>query len=164
TGKRPRSIAARSGSPEACRTRRARRSSNDGLRVLPDGRERRGDQGDLERAELYRSVGDRRNEGNSLRWLSHILWCPGRTREARPAGWRAVDLLETLPPGRELAMAYANLASLYLAASRGADAAEWARRALDLARSVSAILRTLGARTRGEASAQAKEIGLLPQD
>ena len=75
-----------------------------------------------------------------------------------------MELLETLPPGRELAMAYANLASLYLAASRGADAAEWARRALDLARSVSAILRTLGARTRGEASAQAKEIGLLPQD
>jgi hypothetical protein len=51
TGKRPRSIAARSGSPEACRRRRARRSSDDGLRVLPDGRERRADRGDLEHAE-----------------------------------------------------------------------------------------------------------------
>jgi DNA-binding CsgD family transcriptional regulator len=41
-------------------------------------------------------------------------------------------LLETLPAGRELAMAYANLASNCLAAQRSEEAAGWAARALAL--------------------------------
>ena len=86
--------------------------------------------------DLYRSAGDRLNEGKALRWLSYILWCPGRTEESRRAGWEAVQLLEPLPPGRELAMAYSNLAHLYLAACRGGEGVKWARRALELARSV----------------------------
>jgi ATP/maltotriose-dependent transcriptional regulator MalT len=85
---------------------------------------------------LYRSVGDRLNEGKALRWLSYILWCPGRTAESARAAWQAVELLQTLPPGGELAMAYSNLATSYLSASRGKEAAEWAARALELARSI----------------------------
>jgi DNA-binding CsgD family transcriptional regulator/tetratricopeptide (TPR) repeat protein len=85
---------------------------------------------------LYRSVGDRLNEGKALRWLSYILWCPGRTAESAQAARQAVELLQTLPPGRELALAYSNLATSYLSASRTAEAAEWATRALDLARSI----------------------------
>jgi DNA-binding CsgD family transcriptional regulator/tetratricopeptide (TPR) repeat protein len=60
--------------------------------------------------ECYRELGDRRREGDSLRSLSEILWCPGRVAESERAGREAVAVLEELPPGRELAMAYSNLA------------------------------------------------------
>jgi len=86
--------------------------------------------------ELYRASGDRLNEGRSLWWLSYILWCPGRTTESARAAWAAVELLETLPPGSELAMAYGNLSNTYLTQGRHAEAAEWGRRALELARRV----------------------------
>ena len=62
--------------------------------------------------ECYRELGDRRREGDSLRSLSEILWCPGRIAESQRAGREAVAVLEELPPGRELAMAYSNLANL----------------------------------------------------
>ena len=90
--------------------------------------------------ECYRELGDRRREGDSLRSLSEILWCPGRIGESHRAGREAVDVLEELPPGRELAMAYSNLAGF-----------EWdaamSRRALELAERVDdteIVVRALG--------------------
>jgi DNA-binding CsgD family transcriptional regulator/tetratricopeptide (TPR) repeat protein len=56
--------------------------------------------------ELRRRLGQRQEEGEALSWLSEILWCPGRTRESQQAREEAVALLETLPPGRELAKAW----------------------------------------------------------
>src|SRR5438552_5510431 len=56
--------------------------------------------------ELRRELGQRLEEGESLTWLSTILWCPGRTADSVRAARQAVALLETLPPGRELANAY----------------------------------------------------------
>lgn len=76
--------------------------------------------------ESYRELGDRRREGDSLRSLSQILWCPGRIAESRRAGRDAVAVLEELPPGRELAMAYSNLGGRV-------DDAAMSRRALELA-------------------------------
>jgi DNA-binding CsgD family transcriptional regulator len=82
---------------------------------------------------LRRQLGDRLQEGDSLRWLSQILWCPGGTVESESAAREAVALLEALPPGRELAMAYANLADTCLCAARSEEAARWAGLALELA-------------------------------
>ncbi|MGZ5306456.1 MAG: ATP-binding protein [Actinomycetota bacterium] len=76
--------------------------------------------------ECYRELGDRRREGDSLRSLSQILWCPGRIAESQRAGREAVVVLERLPPWRELAIAYSNLASLV-------DDLALSRRALELA-------------------------------
>jgi DNA-binding CsgD family transcriptional regulator len=80
-----------------------------------------------------RQLGQRLEEGDSLRWLSQVLWCPGRAVEAERAAREAVTLLEALPPGRELAMAYANLAQTCSAAARAEEAVRWAGRALELA-------------------------------
>jgi DNA-binding NarL/FixJ family response regulator/tetratricopeptide (TPR) repeat protein len=82
---------------------------------------------------LRRELGDRTLEARALRWLSEALWCPGRTAEADAAARDAVALLETVPPGPELAAAYANVAALAGDAGRTRESAEWARRALDLA-------------------------------
>jgi DNA-binding CsgD family transcriptional regulator len=84
-------------------------------------------------ATCYRELGDRAKEGETLAKLSSILWCPGRGEEARLTARQAIDLLEELPPGRELAIAHANLASLLSWAADNAGAWRSARRALDLA-------------------------------
>lgn len=60
---------------------------------------------------LRRTLGETLEEGRLLCWLAEILWCPGRTRESAEAARRAVTLLETLPPGGELALAYSEQGS-----------------------------------------------------
>jgi DNA-binding CsgD family transcriptional regulator len=88
----------------------------------------------LERAlACHRELGDRRGEGDALRALSSILWCPGRVEESARAGRDAVAVLEPLGPGHELAMAYANMASLAMNHEDAAGTAEWGERALELA-------------------------------
>jgi DNA-binding CsgD family transcriptional regulator len=88
----------------------------------------------LEQAlECRRALGDRLKEGDALRQLSSFLWCPGRTAEAERSALDAVALLESLPPGRELALAYATLAANCKDAMRSEEAIAWGARALDLA-------------------------------
>jgi DNA-binding CsgD family transcriptional regulator/tetratricopeptide (TPR) repeat protein len=86
-----------------------------------------------EALESHRAVGDDLGEGNALRWLSQILWCPGRTQEAARAGADAVAILERLPPGPELAAAWRNRAFTFELAGRIDEALPWATRALELA-------------------------------
>ncbi len=86
--------------------------------------------------ECRRELGDTRKEGDSLRRLGNILWCPGRTAEARETAQEAVTVLEQLPPGRELAMAYATLASLHKDRDDSNGAVEWGTRAFELAESL----------------------------
>jgi DNA-binding CsgD family transcriptional regulator len=82
---------------------------------------------------LRRRLGQALDEGDDVRWLSQILWCPGHTARAERAGFDAVELLEQQPAGRELAWAYANLAATCAAAARGDEAVSWGKRALSLA-------------------------------
>jgi DNA-binding NarL/FixJ family response regulator len=87
----------------------------------------------LEQAlECHRTLSDSLREGDALRRLSDFLWCPGRTAEADRSARDAVALLEHLPPGRELALAYANLAWICAAAMRSDEAIAGGGRALDL--------------------------------
>jgi DNA-binding CsgD family transcriptional regulator/tetratricopeptide (TPR) repeat protein len=83
--------------------------------------------------ECRRELGARLEEGDDLRRLSEILYCPGRNAEAAEVGREAVELLETLPPGRGLALAYANLADTCMHVSRGDEAIAWGERARALA-------------------------------
>ena len=84
-------------------------------------------------AACYRELGDRLGEGRSILFVSSISWCPGRTQEAEEAGWAAVEILEPLGPGLELAQAYGNVASLRRDGDDQEGALEWASRALILA-------------------------------
>src|SRR5207253_9434990 len=52
---------------------------------------------------------------------------------AREAGHQAATLLESLEPGRELALAYANLAQLCMNAENIAKTTAWGTAALELA-------------------------------
>jgi DNA-binding CsgD family transcriptional regulator/tetratricopeptide (TPR) repeat protein len=83
--------------------------------------------------EHHRRRGDPLKEGNALRSLSSLLWCPGQVAEAERAGRQAVTLLERLAPGRELAMAYSNLSTLSQDAEDIEAAVDWGTRAIKLA-------------------------------
>jgi len=111
----------------------------------------------LERAlECHRALEDRRKEGDALRALSAILWCPGRVADAQATGLEAVALLERFPPGRELAMAYANLAGLCMNAEDADGTIAWGTRALALA---DRLDDTQSAPTRSTASARCSSSG-----
>ncbi len=54
--------------------------------------------------KMWRASGQRVKEGDSLRWLSCLSWCVGGRPEATRFGNDAIAMLESLPPGPELAM------------------------------------------------------------
>jgi DNA-binding NarL/FixJ family response regulator len=83
--------------------------------------------------EVYRTTGNRPKEGESLSLLSQLQMCPASSVEAEPAGRQAVEVLEELPPGPALAMAYANLAAIRMNVEDAEGTAKWAGRAIELA-------------------------------
>ena len=89
-----------------------------------------------EALRIWRAKGDRLREGDALRWISRISWFAGRNDEAIAAAEEALAVLETMPPGRELAMALSNRAQLYMLAGERAAAVAWGERAIELARAL----------------------------
>jgi DNA-binding CsgD family transcriptional regulator/Tfp pilus assembly protein PilF len=83
--------------------------------------------------ELHRRSGDRVREGDSWRWLSRLAWFRGDRATAVAAADSAVEILEGAPPGRELAMAYSNMAQLRMLSHEVPMALEWSERAQALA-------------------------------
>jgi DNA-binding CsgD family transcriptional regulator len=84
--------------------------------------------------ESFRRAGDVEREGRAMRELSSHLRCMGAVQQAGEMGREAVALLERLAPGRELAMAYANVACLNLNADNAVGVIPAAQRASALAR------------------------------
>jgi DNA-binding CsgD family transcriptional regulator/tetratricopeptide (TPR) repeat protein len=83
-----------------------------------------------------RELGEGIAEGDALRWLSRLHWFNGHNAEAERYAVEAVAKLERLPSGKELAMAYSNLAHLAMLAGDLAGAREWGGRAITLAESI----------------------------
>jgi DNA-binding CsgD family transcriptional regulator/tetratricopeptide (TPR) repeat protein len=82
---------------------------------------------------IWRSLGNPLREGDNLRWLSRLSWYAGRGAEAEEAATAALAVLEPLPPGPELAMAYSNLAQLRMLADDLEGTLLWGRQAIELA-------------------------------
>ena len=83
---------------------------------------------------LRGSLGERLRQGDDLRWLSRFHWFAGSNAEAERCAARAIEALEEMPPGRELATAYSNAAQLRMLAADTVEGARWSRKALTLAR------------------------------
>ena len=81
---------------------------------------------------IYRQLGDRLMEGDSLRWLSRLSYLAGNRTAADAYGNEAIALLETETPGAELAMAYSNLAHLAMLADELDGALRHGRAAIAL--------------------------------
>ena len=78
---------------------------------------------------LWRQVGDRLREGDTLRWLASSLCSLSRGDAGVAAAREAVALLGPLGPTAELAWAYATLATMWMVRGANLDAIELARRA-----------------------------------
>jgi DNA-binding CsgD family transcriptional regulator len=81
----------------------------------------------------HRAAGDSLREGDAHRWLSRLAWFSGDNATAEDEARLAVELLDPLAPGRELAMAYSNMAQLRMLANDQAGATTWGARAIELA-------------------------------
>jgi predicted ATPase/DNA-binding CsgD family transcriptional regulator len=97
--------------------------------------------GQVERAILaqqnalafHRSLGAPLREGESLRWLSRLSYLAGNRNNSDRYATEAIALLETLPIGAELAMAYSNQSQLAMLAGDADLAWDYGNRAIALA-------------------------------
>lgn len=83
---------------------------------------------------LWQEAGDRLKVGENLAELAAPLVRSGENAAAEEAASRAVELLETLPPSRPLAVAYRVRAHLRMLDRDNAVAIRWGRKAIGLAR------------------------------
>jgi DNA-binding CsgD family transcriptional regulator len=111
---------------------------------------------------LRRAAGDRLGEGDALRSLARLLFFAGRVDEGEARALEAVALLEQLPPGRELAMAYNTVAQRRTVVEDEPAARAWGRKALALARQLgdheaeAYALTSLGANERQAGAPEAR--------
>lgn len=82
---------------------------------------------------LWRALGNTLKEGDSLRCLSRFAYLMGDRQSADLFGAQAVALLETVPAGQELAMAYSNLSQLAMLAERLNETLSLGAKAIKLA-------------------------------
>src|SRR5262249_31518058 len=83
--------------------------------------------------ELWGDLGNPLKQGENLAGLMLMLIRAGQTGEVEQGSQAAIAMLEALPPGRELALAYRVRASLHLANRDCAEALGWAEKARMLA-------------------------------
>lgn len=83
--------------------------------------------------KLWRAVGDPLKIGDSLRWLSRLSWFNGVKDAAEHFAAGAIEMLESLTPGRELAFAYSNRSQLHMLNNEPEPTLHWGRKAIDLA-------------------------------
>ena len=99
---------------------------------------------------LRQELGDDVSAGENLRMLSRTLWRLCRGEESAHAAGEAVRVLETRPPGRELALAYANFSAAQMLVGRTDGAVDIGEKAQALGESlhepeiVSHALTTIG--------------------
>ena len=86
-----------------------------------------------EAVTYWRAASDELKEADALTVLASALGSSGRTTAGMEAMARSIDLLESHPPGPELAAAYARLTSSYMLARDRDTAISWGERAIALA-------------------------------
>jgi DNA-binding CsgD family transcriptional regulator/tetratricopeptide (TPR) repeat protein len=86
-----------------------------------------------EAAELRRRAHDTLKLGQDLTRLTRFAWMCARRAEAEAFVEEAIAVLQTAPPGPELAWAYSHQSQLEMLASRMDSAIDWGERALKLA-------------------------------
>ncbi|HEX6309759.1 MAG TPA: AAA family ATPase [Longimicrobiales bacterium] len=82
---------------------------------------------------VWRETGDRRREGDALRFLSRLAWFEGRREDAATYAAEAIRVLEPLGASHELAMAYSTRAQLHILAEERHLAPLWGDRAVAMA-------------------------------
>jgi predicted ATPase len=69
---------------------------------------------EIQALEIYVATGDRLRQGGAHRWLGLFAWYQGDGALVWEKNLAAIEILETLPPTPELAMAYSTLATRHV--------------------------------------------------
>ena len=81
-------------------------------------------------SDCYRRLGDRLGEGATLRSLGGSTYCHGDVTRSTQLTVEAVEVLEQLEPGRELAHAYASMSSSCMNAEDAPGTFAWGAKAV----------------------------------
>jgi DNA-binding CsgD family transcriptional regulator len=101
------------------------------------GRYGRASEARREALKVWRGLAAPMQEGETLCWLSQLAWFDGRRQEADRYSGDAIRVLESLPPGPELAAAYCDRAGLDMESHQNDSAIAYAQRAIVLAEACS---------------------------
>ena len=82
---------------------------------------------------LYRQGENLLRIGDTLRFLSRLQWFGGNRGKSNIFAHESVQVLEQLPPSRELALAYSNFAQLNMLSDNKPQTLHWGQKAIDLA-------------------------------
>ena len=90
-----------------------------------------------EACEMRRALGDRLGEATNLRWLARLNWFESGSGPAtHRLAHAAIEILEALPPHRELALAYSTMSHMCLVGEDMGGAQRWGMRAVELAQAL----------------------------
>lgn len=81
---------------------------------------------------IWERLGDVERQGIAHRALSRLNWYSANGDGAMRHALRAIELLESIPPGRELARAYSDLSGTYMLRQMDEQALTLGRKAIDL--------------------------------
>ncbi len=84
--------------------------------------------------KLLQKFPDPIREGENYRRISRMLWYDCNDKKAEQYVDNAIEILEKLPPGKELAMAYSNKSQTYMLREETELAIIWGEKAVKLAR------------------------------
>ncbi|HEX6064186.1 MAG TPA: AAA family ATPase, partial [Longimicrobiales bacterium] len=88
---------------------------------------------------VWRELGDRLREGDTLRQMSRAIWYRGDLARGLEYVAQAIDVLEPLGPSPELAMAYSARSQSHMLIEEHAPAIEWGERAIQLGRELGRV-------------------------
>ncbi len=100
-----------------------------------------------EAVKLWQQTGHMEIVGDEFRWLSRLYWFDGNKGQAEKYAGEAIAILESLPAGKELAMAYSNRSQLHMLAEENDAAIQWGKKAFELADQLHEIEITIHALT-----------------
>lgn len=83
--------------------------------------------------DIWRARNVPLKEGDTLRFFSRLRWFEGNRGQALMLAMQAIDVLQKLPPSRELALAYSNQAQLSMLADDFTTTMHWGLQAIALA-------------------------------
>ena len=88
--------------------------------------------------EIFKEYYDPYREGENYRRLSIALWYAGYDLKAEESLFKAIKILEKLPPNKQLAMTYSNLSLIYNWRDEFELTKEWGKKAFELAKRINA--------------------------
>lgn len=83
---------------------------------------------------IWKEKKDVEKKGNSLRFLSRLLWFEGNNKKAENYGRRAIEVLEDQPASKAKAMAFSNMSQLKMLADQPAECISWGKKAISMAK------------------------------